>query len=177
MATFNFNCPQCGNLLSGEEEWRGMETQCPYCQKAIIIPVDKDYENSDIPQKTACRKKQILKILIPVVSFCLIAVVVFLWSCNSSKSASSSTGKKRQSSSIKTNTIEHSKANSTESFAYHFRLPITDDAICMELWSNLPGSIQKWIIVTQAGKRWELHCKEQPPQNINPILWPSHAKS
>ena len=62
MATFTFNCPQCGNLLSGEEEWRGMETQCPYCQKAIIIPVDKDYENSDIPQKTACRKKQIWKI-------------------------------------------------------------------------------------------------------------------
>ena len=33
MATFNFNCPQCGNLLSGEDEWRGMETQCPTCNK------------------------------------------------------------------------------------------------------------------------------------------------
>ena len=167
MATFNFNCPECGNLLSGEDEWRGMESECPYCQKAIIIPGDKDYENSDIPQKTACRKKQILKILIPVVSICLIAVVVFLWSCNSSKSAGSSTGEKQQSSSIKTNTTEHSKAKSTESFAYHFRLPVTDDAICLELWSNLPGSIQKWIIVTQAGKRWKLHCKEQIPQNID----------
>ena len=91
----------------------------------------------------------------------------FLWSCNSSKSAGSYTGEKQQSSSIKTNTIEHSKAKSTESFAYHFRLPVTDDAICLELWSNLPGSIQKWIIVTQAGKRWELHCKEQIPQNID----------
>ena len=51
MATFNFNCPECGNLLSGEDEWRGMESECPYCQKAIIIPVNEDYENSDIPQK------------------------------------------------------------------------------------------------------------------------------
>ena len=167
MATFTFNCPQCGNLLSGEDEWRGMESECPYCQKAIIIPVDKDYENSDIPQKKLVVKKQIWKILIPVVSICLIAVVVFLWSCNSSKSAGSSTGEKQQSSSIKTNTIEHSKAKSTESFAYHFRLPVTDDEICLELWSNLPGSIQKWIIVTQAGKRWKLHCKEQISQNIN----------
>ena len=39
MATFNFNCPQCKNLLSAEDEWRGMETQCPYCQKTIIIPL------------------------------------------------------------------------------------------------------------------------------------------
>ena len=37
MATFNFNCPQCGNLLSAEEEWLGMETQCPTCNKNITI--------------------------------------------------------------------------------------------------------------------------------------------
>ena len=106
MATFTFNCPQCGNLLSGEEEWRGMETQCPYCQKAIIIPVDKDYENSDIPQKTACRKKQILKILIPVVSICLIAVVVFLWSCNSSKSASTTPSDSKSASTTPSDVIK-----------------------------------------------------------------------
>ena len=39
METFNFNCPQFKNLLSAEDEWRGMETQCPYCQKTIIIPL------------------------------------------------------------------------------------------------------------------------------------------
>ena len=167
MATFYFNCPHCGNLLSAEDEWRGMATQCPYCQKTIIIPVNENFKKNSMPSNSVSRKKQIWKILIPVVSICLIAVVVFLWSCNSSKSAGSSTGEKQQSSSIKTNTIEHSKAKSTESFAYHFRLPVTDDAICLELWSNLPGSIQKWIIVTQAGKRWELHCKEQIPQNID----------
>ena len=38
MAIFNFNCPQCGNLLSAEDEWRGMETQCPMCNKNITIP-------------------------------------------------------------------------------------------------------------------------------------------
>ena len=39
MAAFTFNCPQCGNLLSGEDEWRGMESECPYCQKTILIPI------------------------------------------------------------------------------------------------------------------------------------------
>lgn len=39
MATFNFNCPQCDNLLSTEDEWRGMESECPYCKKAILIPI------------------------------------------------------------------------------------------------------------------------------------------
>lgn len=41
MATFNFNCPQCNNLLSGEDEWRGMETQCPYCKKIFVIQQKK----------------------------------------------------------------------------------------------------------------------------------------
>ena len=38
MANFEFNCPQCDNLLSAEEEWRGMETQCPRCSKDIVVP-------------------------------------------------------------------------------------------------------------------------------------------
>ena len=38
MASFEFNCPQCKNMLSAEDEWRGMETQCPRCGNDIIIP-------------------------------------------------------------------------------------------------------------------------------------------
>jgi len=41
MATFTFNCPQCGNLLSGEDEWRGMETECPECKKHIVVPIEE----------------------------------------------------------------------------------------------------------------------------------------
>jgi len=39
METFNFNCPQCKNSLSAQEEWRGGTTECPYCKKTIIIPL------------------------------------------------------------------------------------------------------------------------------------------
>ena len=38
MATFNFKCPQCGNLLSGNEEWCGKRVQCPYCQQVVMVP-------------------------------------------------------------------------------------------------------------------------------------------
>ncbi|MBO7329076.1 MAG: hypothetical protein J6W00_09940, partial [Lentisphaeria bacterium] len=67
MATFYFNCPHCGNLLSAEDEWRGMATQCPYCQKTIIIPV---YENTvkEYAEKTpVIPSGKKLKILIVIV--------------------------------------------------------------------------------------------------------------
>ena len=60
MATFTFNCPQCGNLLSGEEEWRGMETECPECKKNIVIPpveqpllVTPNHPSNILPQTSA----------------------------------------------------------------------------------------------------------------------------
>ena len=44
MANFEFNCPQCGNLLSAEDEWRGMESLCPTCNKNITIPLNPSLE-------------------------------------------------------------------------------------------------------------------------------------
>ena len=38
MATFNFNCPECGNLLSGEDEWRGMESTKNYQEERTYSP-------------------------------------------------------------------------------------------------------------------------------------------
>jgi hypothetical protein len=35
---FQFQCPQ-GHLLQGEEAHMGMQTQCPYCGVAFLIPV------------------------------------------------------------------------------------------------------------------------------------------
>ena len=38
MATFNVNCPHCGGTLEVQDEWAGMETACPLCSKAFIVP-------------------------------------------------------------------------------------------------------------------------------------------
>ena len=70
MATFYFNCPHCGNLLSGEDEWRGMATQCPYCQKAIIIPI-----RTFTPSPTKYRKN-FLSTKIKLISGSIIAVLL-----------------------------------------------------------------------------------------------------
>ena len=64
METFNFNCPQCKNLLSAEDEWRGMETQCPYCEKTITIPLHK--KSRTTPKYDISKIKDFLSILIEV---------------------------------------------------------------------------------------------------------------
>ena len=38
MATFSINCPHCGGTLEVQDEWAGMETACPLCSKAFIVP-------------------------------------------------------------------------------------------------------------------------------------------
>ena len=38
MATFSVNCPHCGGTLEVQDEWAGMETACPLCSKAFIVP-------------------------------------------------------------------------------------------------------------------------------------------
>ena len=55
----------------------------------------------------------------------------------------------------------------SEQFEYVLQLPITDNAVCMELWNNQPGTVIKWIIVTQSGKRWTLECGEQIPKVVD----------
>ena len=55
----------------------------------------------------------------------------------------------------------------SEQFAYVLQLPITDDAVCMELWNNQPGTVSKWVIITQSGKRWDLGGKEQITNIVN----------
>lgn len=39
MAEFTFNCPHCDNPLEAQEEWRGQETNCPYCGVTLSIPL------------------------------------------------------------------------------------------------------------------------------------------
>lgn len=38
MANFTFSCPQCGQHLEAQDEWRGEETQCPSCGTVLTIP-------------------------------------------------------------------------------------------------------------------------------------------
>ena len=38
MATFSINCPHCGGTLEVQDEWAGVETACPLCSKAFIVP-------------------------------------------------------------------------------------------------------------------------------------------
>lgn len=38
MANFTFSCPQCGQHLEAQDEWRGQQTQCPSCGTNIEIP-------------------------------------------------------------------------------------------------------------------------------------------
>ena len=35
--TFLFKCPECGNQLEAHEEWNGLQVQCLYCNKEIVI--------------------------------------------------------------------------------------------------------------------------------------------
>ncbi|MBQ7206847.1 MAG: hypothetical protein IJS01_03515 [Lentisphaeria bacterium] len=38
MAAYNINCPHCGGTLEVQEDWSCMETNCPLCQGAFVIP-------------------------------------------------------------------------------------------------------------------------------------------
>lgn len=38
MASFTFSCPQCGQHLEAQDEWRGQETNCPTCGTVLTIP-------------------------------------------------------------------------------------------------------------------------------------------
>ena len=37
MSSFLFNCPGCGRQLEGQDEWIGMEVECPICKHHIVV--------------------------------------------------------------------------------------------------------------------------------------------
>ncbi len=49
MANFIFQCPQCGQSLEAQQEWIGMQTVCPYCQKHVTISIP---QNNPMPGGT-----------------------------------------------------------------------------------------------------------------------------
>ena len=48
MASFKFSCPHCGKHVEAEEEWGGMEVECPHCQNTIHIPQKFSIEGADV---------------------------------------------------------------------------------------------------------------------------------
>src|SRR5437868_8215717 len=38
MSEFKFSCSNCGQHLSGDDSWRGMQIVCPSCTAAIVVP-------------------------------------------------------------------------------------------------------------------------------------------
>jgi DNA-directed RNA polymerase subunit RPC12/RpoP len=38
MSDFKFNCPSCGQHLSGDERYAGLQIVCPSCGKAVVVP-------------------------------------------------------------------------------------------------------------------------------------------
>ena len=63
MKKFDFSCPYCKTLCEAEEEWRGMETECPECKRTVRIPLstENDYQAARAAfEKKALQKKLIL---------------------------------------------------------------------------------------------------------------------
>ena len=53
MAEFETKCPHCQSILSVQDDWIGMEVECPTCKQTFTVPenVTKDQDVSD-PQNT-----------------------------------------------------------------------------------------------------------------------------
>jgi hypothetical protein len=38
MAEIKFSCPQCGQHIAGNEQWSGLQIQCPTCATTLTVP-------------------------------------------------------------------------------------------------------------------------------------------
>lgn len=54
MSNFTFTCPKCNQQLEAEEEWIGMQTECPCCKQTVTI--EKVQEASKIVLKAVGHK-------------------------------------------------------------------------------------------------------------------------
>ncbi len=41
MSDFKFACPECGQHISGDESYRGLQVQCPHCQRTFVVPAEE----------------------------------------------------------------------------------------------------------------------------------------
>ena len=57
--SFHFRCPNCNTKLEAEDDWQGMETQCPSCQQNLQIP-SATSQNSFSPEINSSSEPQTL---------------------------------------------------------------------------------------------------------------------
>ncbi len=86
METFNFNCPQCKNSLSAQEEWRGLTTECPYCKKNITIPLA--FRNTPLPKPQKSAKAKVILTNLPwkqiiIFTILVLSTTIYLTQCSS----------------------------------------------------------------------------------------------
>ena len=86
METFNFNCPQCKNSLSAQEEWRGLTTECPYCKKNITIPLA--FRNTPLPKPQKSAKAKVILTNLPwkqiiIFTILVLSITIYLTQCSS----------------------------------------------------------------------------------------------
>ncbi len=55
MASFRFNCPQCGHAIETDESLCGQVTECPHCEKGIAVPNASDLETKKTNERSKIR--------------------------------------------------------------------------------------------------------------------------
>ena len=84
-----FQCPRCKRMIKLGEEWQNMETECPFCNAAVVVPQVQGSEKKHFHSKTEqynklenLKQEQIILLyigmLIPIVN---LAVAIFSGYC------------------------------------------------------------------------------------------------
>lgn len=105
--SFHFRCPVCNAKLEAEDDWQGLETQCPNCQQNLQIP-SATSQNSLSPESNSSSEPQALfshfhstrkKIALWSSCILLFAIAIagigyYIWSINEKRIAEDNRGKR-----------------------------------------------------------------------------------
>ena len=81
MPDFSFKCPACKTELTAQDDWRGLQTQCPQCGESVTIPDANDFNKAVFRKfisKTSSQIKKFLnlnKTVIIVIILCIFTLV------------------------------------------------------------------------------------------------------
>ena len=87
MQKFETKCPHCNAELQAQDEWIGMELECPMCKNKFCLSSPTAVQQSPAP-KTLNRKKIVILLAISVVV--ILAVTVLLFSCDGKSTTATS---------------------------------------------------------------------------------------
>ena len=169
MANFTFSCPQCGQHLEAQEEWRGQETQCPACNVAIIVPDSGQNQSEYVEQSPSpihssnpSFDKFFLWVAGAFVTLLIMFISILFIFVFQSEAVNNRTNQQYSSHSETVNVSDEQSTKSDynqPSLEYNF-LPVLvgKNSISLELtlnnWSD--GEIKSWALVTESGKIWTM---------------------